>query len=148
MVLALSGLSIAVPAGMGTAIGVGAAVGVVGSAVWNVGFNSDSGGSGGSGGGGGSSGRPNSGVKAKTLSDIPCSSGCEDVAQAIQQRIGGEIWEADPPAGTNSVAQYRDQDSFWGHHEFVVKDGYAYDEWTGEMGEPLQQYKEQFQYWT
>jgi hypothetical protein len=28
-----------------------------------------------------------------------------------------------------------------------VKDGYTYDEWTGEMGEPLQQYKEQFQYW-
>lgn len=28
-----------------------------------------------------------------------------------------------------------------------MKDGYAYDEWTGPEGEPLQQYKEQFEHW-
>jgi hypothetical protein len=36
---------------------------------------------------------------------------------------------------------------FWGDHTFVVKDGWAYDQWTGPEGVPLQGFKEQFEYW-
>lgn len=83
------GFAIAVPAGIGTAIGYGASIDAVTGLVWNAASGSGGSGSSGGGSGGGSSGPPNSGVNAKPLSQTPGSSGCEDVARAIQQRIGG-----------------------------------------------------------
>ena len=37
-------------------------------------------------------------------------------------------------------------DTFWGDHTFVVEDGWAYDQWTGPEGVPLQGFEEQCDY--
>jgi hypothetical protein len=69
------------------------------------------------------------------------------VADGIQSRIGGDLWEVKPPRGASNIGKYHEEDTFWGDHTFVVKDGWAYDQWTGPEGEPLQTFKEQFEYW-
>ena len=81
---------------------------------------------------------------AESLRELPIVA---YVAEGIQSRIGGQIYEAKPPTGASNLGPYRGQDSFWAKHEFVVKDGYAYDSWTGPQGEPLQTYMERFEYW-
>ena len=99
------------------------------------------------GGGSESGGSPaNSGVAARPLSEITGSGGCEQAAEQIQSRIGGELWEAKPDEGIPGLAQYRGVDTEWGNHVFVVKDGWAYDQWTGPEGQPLAQYEQEFQY--
>ena len=136
----------------GTILATGAAAGgLLGAGAYimhSSSSGSDSGGSSSSSGSGDSAPvRADSGVKARPISEIPDSSGCEKVASDIQSRIGGEIYKAEPPAGASNLGPYRGEDSFWGNHEFVVKDGYAYDQWTGEMGEPLAEYEHQFEWW-
>ena len=82
----------------------------------------------------------------RPVSEITGSSGCEDVARTIQQRIGGKIYEFKHEVGGREyvLGPYRNVDSEWFNHQFVVKDGYAYDAWTGEQGEPVSQYVGQF----
>ena len=141
-----------------TVIGaLGAAGGVLTASAMHSAASAGSGGgsSGGGDSGGGSAGDSgdsggspaNSGVAARPVSEISGSSGCEEVATQIQSRIGGQIWKANPPSGASNLGTYRGVDSYWANHEFVVKDGWAYDQWTGPEGEPLQQYKEEFDYW-
>jgi RHS repeat-associated protein len=138
------GLSLAVA---GDIVVGGAVAGGIGGGIWATHGGSASSSGGGSSGGGSGGSPANSGVNARPVSEIPDSSGCEDVAQDIQSRIGGQIYQAKPPTGASNLGPYRGQDSFWGHHEFVVKDGYAYDAWTGPQGEPLQTYMERFEWW-
>jgi hypothetical protein len=86
-----------------------------------------------------------------------CQSGCQEVAKAIQARIGGTIEHITPkgrfaqslgrvadawgttyanPAGAKGVG--------WGDHYVVVKEGRAYDLLTGPRGEPVEAYKVRF----
>ncbi|MFB9238252.1 RHS repeat-associated core domain-containing protein [Plantactinospora siamensis] len=138
------GLSVAVA---GDAVVGGAVAGGLAGGLWAHASSSGGGSSGGGSGSGGGGSPANSGVNARPLSEIPDSTGCEDVAEDIQSRIGGQIYEAKPPTGASNLGPYRGQDSFWAKHEFVVKDGYAYDSWTGPQGEPLQSYMERFEWW-
>jgi RHS repeat-associated protein len=84
--------------------------------------------------------------KASDVCSISGSSGCEDVARSIQQSIGGSRMRITDRYGAPSLGKYRGQDSFWGHHDVVVKDGRVYDAWTGPEGEALDVYRRQFEY--
>ncbi|GAB2620262.1 hypothetical protein GCM10027168_60410 [Streptomyces capparidis] len=77
---------------------------------------------------------------------IPGSSGCEAVARDIQARIGGERMRITDSAGAPLLGKYRDQDTFWGHHDVVVKDGRVYDAWTGRYGEPVEEYRRRWEW--
>ncbi|WP_344449826.1 Hint domain-containing protein [Actinocorallia aurantiaca] len=80
------------------------------------------------------------------LCDISGSTGCEDVARTIQRVIGGERMRITDRYGAPTLGKYRGQDSFWGHHDVVVKDGRVYDAWTGPEGEPMDVYRSRFEY--
>ncbi|MFB8177369.1 hypothetical protein ACFC8N_15125 [Streptomyces sp. NPDC055966] len=99
-------------------------------------------------GGGGSLGSdkywPNG--KASDVCGIERSTGCEQVAESIQQSIGGNRMRVTDRYGAPTLGKYREQDSFWGHHDVVVKDGRVYDAWTGSEGEPLDEYRGKFEY--
>ncbi|AJT70043.2 hypothetical protein T261_8450 [Streptomyces lydicus] len=42
--------------------------------------------------------------------------------------------------GAPWLGPYRGQDSGWGHHEVVVRNGRVYDAWTDRYGEPIEEY--------
>ncbi|MFI6367975.1 putative T7SS-secreted protein [Nocardia sp. NPDC050630] len=84
--------------------------------------------------------------QASDISSIPGSTGCEDVALDIQESLGGTRMRLTDQYGAPSLGQYRGQDTFWGHHDVVVKDGRVYDAWTGPAGEPIDVYRSHFQY--
>jgi RHS repeat-associated protein len=88
-----------------------------------------------------------------------CRSGCQEVAAAIQGKIGGTVHEIKPKAGPRAVlgrvkdpggTEFKNPtggaQTGWGNHYVVVKDGRAYDLLTGPKGEPLDAYKGRFEY--
>ncbi|WP_143676007.1 hypothetical protein, partial [Streptomyces milbemycinicus] len=77
---------------------------------------------------------------------IPGSSGCEDVAREIQRRIGGERMRITDSMGAPQIGKYRGQDTFWGHHDVLVKNGRVYDSWTGRKGESMDEYLAHWEY--
>ncbi|MGW6282942.1 RHS repeat-associated core domain-containing protein [Kribbella sp. NPDC055071] len=79
--------------------------------------------------------------KPRPSSDVCNSSGCEEVARDIQQRIGGEIYRIKPPQGAQNLGRYRDEWSGWGHHDVVVRGGRVYDAFSDRRGVPIDQYK-------
>ncbi len=98
-------------------------------------------------GGGGPGGcGPDLGVswRAADASKICGSSGCEIVARDIQGQIGGEVFELS--TGTPFMGKYRGQDTLWGSHQVVIKDGRVFDAWTGRYGETVADYLRQWQY--
>ncbi|MGY0060086.1 DUF6531 domain-containing protein [Streptomyces sp. LZ34] len=84
--------------------------------------------------------------QTKPVETIPGSSGCEDVAREIQRRIGGERMRITDSMGAPQLGKYRGQDTFWGHHDVLVKNGRVYDSWTGRQGESMDEYLAHWEY--
>ncbi|WP_318205837.1 RHS repeat-associated core domain-containing protein [Streptomyces sp. SCL15-4] len=84
--------------------------------------------------------------KPSNPSKICGSSGCEDVAVKIQSEIGGERMRITDAYNAPSLGQYRGQDTNWGHHDVVLREGRVYDAWTGRHGEPVDEYMAHWQY--
>ncbi|MFC3998232.1 polymorphic toxin-type HINT domain-containing protein [Nocardiopsis sediminis] len=78
--------------------------------------------------------------------EICGSSGCEDVAVDIQQAIGGDRYRITDSLGAPYLGQYRNNDTGWGHHDVVIKDGRVYDAFSGRTGVPLDEYRDLWQY--
>ena len=74
------------------------------------------------------------------------STGCEDVAIEIQQKIGGTRFRIEDQYGAPTLGQYRGEDTYWAYHEVDVVDGRVYDAWTDRYGEPVDQYISNWQY--
>ena len=74
------------------------------------------------------------------------STGCEDVAKEIQQKIGGTRYRIEDQYGAPTLGKYRGEDTYWNYHEVVIKDGRVYDAWTPATGEPLDTYIGEWQY--
>lgn len=92
----------------------------------------------------------------KTLTEEPFSpqkmkSGCEDVAKAVQEEIGGQIYEITSKLqNTSSIGPVNYSGGTvtgWGHHVAVIKDGIVYDGLTGSNGMPEEIYQKMFEYW-
>jgi hypothetical protein len=79
-------------------------------------------------------------------STICQSTGCEDVAIEIQQKIGGTRYRIEDSLNAPYLGKYRGEDTFWSYHEVDYLDGYVYDNWTGRNGEPIDQYIADWQY--
>ena len=85
------------------------------------------------------------------LTDIPwgryCRRGCEAVAIKIQHSIGGTIHRIKPKsARARSLGPRGGTDTYWAHHDVVVKDGRVYDAMTGPNGLPIDEFKAQWGY--
>jgi RHS repeat-associated protein len=82
--------------------------------------------------------------------DIPwgqyCESGCEDVANAIQNLIGGTIHTIVPRAGLPNLGLRNGQPTYWPFHKVVVKDGKVYDALTGRSGQTVSTFKRAWDY--
>ena len=85
--------------------------------------------------------------------------GCEEVAKAIQKAIGGEIKTIDAVIGgwEHKLGGVRDiggtifknpagAGSAWFSHAVVVQGGRVYDGLTGPAGQPINEYKDRWQY--
>ncbi|MGW1718187.1 SpvB/TcaC N-terminal domain-containing protein [Streptomyces sp. NPDC002156] len=82
----------------------------------------------------------------KPASQVCGKGGCEDVADHIQSVIGGDIMRITDSLGAPYLGKYRGIDSKWSHHDVVVKDGRVFDATTGRLGEPIEQFKANFEY--
>ncbi|WP_420162156.1 polymorphic toxin-type HINT domain-containing protein [Nocardiopsis sp. CNT-189] len=78
--------------------------------------------------------------------EICGSSGCEDVARDIQSRIGGTRYRIQDSLGAPFLGQYRGEDTGWGHHDVVIKDGRVYDAFSSRHGVPIEEYRNLWQY--
>jgi RHS repeat-associated protein len=77
--------------------------------------------------------------------------GCEDVATSIHDAIGGEVKrfahkEIPGFARGATLGPRGKQDTEWYFHEVVVKDGKVYDAMTGPEGQPIDDYKKEWEY--
>lgn len=68
------------------------------------------------------------------------------VADYIQSVIGGDITRITDGYGALRLGKYRGIDSGWNYHDVVVKDGRVFDATTGRRGEPIDQYRANFEY--
>ncbi|MBA4862503.1 RHS repeat-associated core domain-containing protein [Streptomyces sp. PSKA54] len=84
--------------------------------------------------------------KPKSPSKITGSNGCEACAVEIQSKIGGERMRITDSYGAPTLGKYRGEDTNWAHHDVVLRDGRVYDAWTGQRGEPLEQYMSRWEY--
>ncbi|MFJ6393903.1 RHS repeat-associated core domain-containing protein [Streptomyces sp. NPDC091972] len=84
--------------------------------------------------------------KPSKPSNICGSNGCEDVAVEIQSKIGGDRMRITDSEGAPQLGKYRGQDTYWGHHDVVVRDGRVYDAWTGRHGEAMDDYLSHWEY--
>lgn len=86
-----------------------------------------------------------------------CQTGCDDVAEAIKEAVGGEIAYVKPPREgmflggvRNSAGKFVNPAGSsapgWSSHTVVVKDGIVYDALTGPSGMPASAYKQLWQY--
>ncbi|QGV82555.1 hypothetical protein EIZ62_08785 [Streptomyces ficellus] len=76
---------------------------------------------------------------------IAYSSGCEKCAIDIIGRLGGgQVYRARGPGGLG-LWKYRDVQTGWSQHYFVVHNDRAYDAWTGRHGEPFDEYMAQWE---
>ncbi|MGW3086718.1 polymorphic toxin-type HINT domain-containing protein [Streptomyces sp. NPDC001108] len=84
--------------------------------------------------------------KPKPASQVCGTGGCEKVADHIQSVIGGDIMRITDRYGAPQLGKYRGIDSGWNYHDVVVKDGRVFDATTGRRGEPIDQYRANFEY--
>lgn len=84
--------------------------------------------------------------KPKPASQVCGTGGCEKVADHIQSVIGGDIMRITDRYGAPHLGKYRGIVSGWNYHDVVVKEGRVFDATTGRRGEPIDQYRENFEY--
>lgn len=72
---------------------------------------------------------------------------CEACADVIQQRIGGSIFRVSDGSGAPRLGpSVNDPDARWAEHFVVIRDGRAYDGFTGPEGMPLGAYRSQWEF--
>ncbi|QLJ02889.1 hypothetical protein HZZ00_18990 [Streptomyces sp. NEAU-sy36] len=77
----------------------------------------------------------------------PTMDNCKECAQKIQDRIGGQIHRVKDSEGAPGLGpSTNDPNGSWTEHYVVIKDGTAYDAFTGPDGLPMDQYRAQWQY--
>jgi hypothetical protein len=74
------------------------------------------------------------------------NAGCDEFADKLQQKIGGEIWTLTPKAPFPALGDYKLANESWGHHTVVVKDDRVYDQFTGREGMPMDEWRAQWDY--
>ncbi|MGW2449119.1 RHS repeat-associated core domain-containing protein [Streptomyces sp. NPDC001675] len=72
--------------------------------------------------------------------------GCTEVAKGIQARIGGTVTRITDKYGAPWLGKFRGVDSGWQYHDVLVKDGRVFDATTGRHGEPMDEYRNHFEY--
>ncbi|MFC8827583.1 Hint domain-containing protein [Streptomyces sp. NPDC057137] len=72
------------------------------------------------------------------------NAGCDEFADELQQRMGGEIWTLTPKAPFPALGDYKLAKESWGHHTVVVKNGRVYDQFTGGDGMPIDAWRRQW----
>lgn len=78
---------------------------------------------------------------------IPSMRNCKECAKIIQDKIGGTIHHVKDSMGAPVLGPSKhDPLGRWDEHFMVIKDGNAYDGFTGPKGMPLEQYRNQWQY--
>jgi hypothetical protein len=83
--------------------------------------------------------------RARSITNIACRTGCDDVAKQIQKHIGGEVKRILPAEG-QFLGAYRGHNPRWYFHEVVVKDGRIYDAFTGHQGLAINEYKKLWEF--
>ena len=77
----------------------------------------------------------------------PTMDNCKECAQKIQDRVGGQIYHVKDSEGAPRLGpSTNDPNGSWTEHYVVIKDGTAYDAFTGPEGMPMDQYRAQWQY--
>ncbi len=72
---------------------------------------------------------------------------CEACADIIQENVGGEVYRARDSMGAPGLGPSKnDPLGDWAEHYFVIRDGLAYDGFTGPEGVPLDEYRGQWEY--
>jgi len=93
--------------------------------------------------------------RAHKVSDEACASGCEDVAQEIQSKIGGEIKTIEPKGRIPMLGRIRDRvgapferpgGGEWFFHKVVIKGDRVFDLLTGWRGQSIPAYKRRWEY--
>ncbi|MEV6369644.1 polymorphic toxin-type HINT domain-containing protein [Micromonospora musae] len=78
---------------------------------------------------------------------VPTMENCKACATEIQKIIGGDIVHIKDAYGAPGLGpSKRDAAGKWTEHYAVIKDGVAYDGFTGPAGMPLDAYRAQWQY--
>lgn len=78
---------------------------------------------------------------------VPTQSNCLECAEVIKGKAGGEIYEMKDSLGAKLGPSKRDPFGKWHNHFLVIKDGRAYDAFTGSGGMELDAYRQQWDYW-
>ncbi|MFD8756718.1 polymorphic toxin-type HINT domain-containing protein [Kitasatospora sp. NPDC059577] len=78
---------------------------------------------------------------------IPNMNNCMACAKIIQKKIGGVIYHVKDSLGSPVLGpSTHDPHGRWDEHFVVIKEGVAYDGFTGAKGMPLEQYRKQWKY--
>jgi RHS repeat-associated protein len=74
--------------------------------------------------------------------------GCDEFAEALQRRIGGDIYRIDPPDGVPYLGEYElgPSDELWSYHTVLVKEGRVYDQFTPSEGVDIDTWKGLWRY--
>lgn len=72
---------------------------------------------------------------------------CLECAKKIKGLIGGDIYHMRDSLGARLGPSKRDPHGSWHEHFVVVKDGRAFDGFTGPEGMELDTYRRQWDYW-
>jgi hypothetical protein len=92
-------------------------------------------------------GTPRLGQPPDSSWPVQTGGNCIECAAQIQQEIGGDIETIEPPEGAKSLGpSANNTDGDWQYHTFVVKNGFAFDGFTGPQGIPIAEYLQQFEY--
>jgi hypothetical protein len=67
-----------------------------------------------------------------------------DGVDIVERLGGGQVYRARGPGGLG-LWKYRDVQTGWSQHYFVVHNDRAYDAWTGRHGEPFDEYMAQWE---
>lgn len=78
---------------------------------------------------------------------VPTMDNCFECAKKIKDLIGGEIYHMRDSLGARLGPSKRDPHGSWHEHFVVVKDGKAFDGFTGPKGMELDAYRRQWEYW-
>ncbi|MFE0514966.1 hypothetical protein ACFW2E_35015, partial [Streptomyces sp. NPDC058964] len=78
---------------------------------------------------------------------VATQSNCLECAEVIKGKVGGEIYEMKDSLGAKLGPSERDPYGQWHNHFLVIKDGRAYDAFTGSEGMDLNTYRRQWKYW-
>lgn len=92
-------------------------------------------------------GTPRTGQPADSEWPVQTGGECYQCALQIQQQIGGQLETLDPPAGARYLGpSTNNPNGLWQYHTFVLKDGLAYDSFTGPQGVPLNEYLQRWEF--